>query len=225
MNPNIIPPTSPNLAAPAATEKELLEETAPADAPRRRRRLPSIGGILGLLLVGFWLLMALIGPWVAPYDANGLVSDDVFGPLSLQFPLGTDYLGRDILSRLLNGAPYTLGVALLATSLACLSGVVLGLVAAAAGGWADGAISRCQDALIAIPNKIFALIMVASFGSSVPLLIVMAAIAYMPGSYRIARALAVNVMTMDYVQVARTRVKPCRTSSSSRCCRTCYVRC
>jgi peptide/nickel transport system permease protein len=83
--------------------------------------------------------------------------------------------------------------------------VVLGLVAAASGGWIDGAISRTQDALIAIPNKIFALIMVAAFGSSVPLLLLMAAFAYMPGSYRIARAVAVNIMTMDYVQVARAR--------------------
>jgi peptide/nickel transport system permease protein len=205
MNPNIVPPNSPNLAAPIAPEQERLDKTTPVAAPRQRRRLPTVGGILGLLLVGFWLLMAVIGPWVSPFDANGLVSDDVFGPLSQQFLLGTDYLGRDILSRLLNGAPYTIGVALVATVLACLSGVVLGLVAAAAGGWTDAGISRTQDALIAIPNKIFALIMVASFGSSVPLLIIMAAIAYMPGSFRIARALAVNVMTMDYVQVARTR--------------------
>jgi peptide/nickel transport system permease protein len=205
MNPNIIPPNSPNLAAPIAPEQARLDKATPVAAPRQRRRLPTVGGILGLLLVGFWLLMAVIGPWVSPYDANGLVSDDVFGPLSQQFLLGTDYLGRDILSRLLNGAPYTIGVALVATVLACLSGVVLGLVAAAAGGWTDAGISRTQDALIAIPNKIFALIMVASFGSSVPLLIIMAAIAYMPGSFRIARALAVNVMTMDYVQVARTR--------------------
>ena len=111
----------------------------------------------------------------------------------------------DILSRLLQGAPYTIGVALAATLLACAAGVVLALVAAASGGWLDALISRTQDALIAIPNKIFALLMVASFGSSVPLLLVMAAFAYMPGSFRIARAVAVNLMTMDFVRVARTR--------------------
>jgi peptide/nickel transport system permease protein len=105
----------------------------------------------------------------------------------------------------LHGAPYTIGVALVATALACTAGVVLALVAAASGGWIDALISRTQDALIAIPNKIFALLMVASFGSSVPLLLLMAAFAYMPGSFRIARAVAVNVMTMDFVRVARTR--------------------
>lgn len=207
MNPNTIPPDSAKLSTPGArvdaAAEETFDETPPSVARRRPKR--PFSGALGLFVVGFWLLMALVGPWLAPYGANSLVSDEVFGAISAQFPLGTDFLGRDILSRLLNGAPYTIGVALAATVLACLSSVVLGLVAAASGGWVDAAISRTQDALIAIPNKIFALIMVASFGSSVPLLLVMAAFAYMPGSYRIARAVAVNVMTMDFVQVARAR--------------------
>ncbi|MCY1338397.1 Glutathione transport system permease protein GsiD [compost metagenome] len=182
-----------------------VNDKASAVAPRKRRFSLSVGGVIGLLIVCFWALMAFIGPLIAPHDANALIGDDFFGPLSREFPLGTDYLGRDILSRLLYGAPYTIGLALLATLLACTAGVVLGLVAAASGGWVDALISRTQDALIAIPNKIFALLMVASFGSSVPLLLVMAAFAYMPGSFRIARAVAVNVMTMDFVRVARTR--------------------
>ncbi|WP_234286788.1 MULTISPECIES: ABC transporter permease [Halomonadaceae] len=206
MNPNALPP-SPKLSTSGARAEAALDVAfgdKPSKVVRRRAKRP-ISGALGLLIVGFWLLMALAGPWLAPHGANALVSFEVFGPISLEYPLGTDFLGRDILSRLLHGAPYTIGVALAATILACLFGVVLGLVAAASGGWLDAAISRTQDALIAIPNKIFALIMVASFGSSVPLLLVMAAFAYMPGSYRIARAVAVNVMTMDFVQVARAR--------------------
>jgi len=182
-----------------------VDATLPPSAPRKRRLALSGAGIVGLLLVLFWAVMAVAGPWLAPHDPNALVADDFFGSLSLEYPLGTDYLGRDILSRLLQGAPYTIGVALLATVLACAAGVVLALVAAASGGWLDALISRTQDALIAIPNKIFALLMVASFGSSVPLLLVMAAFAYMPGSFRIARAVAVNLMTMDFVRVARTR--------------------
>lgn len=209
MNPKHTPTTPLRPGVPAgpdeALEQDMLEEQMPASGSPARRHWLSLSGFIGLLIVGFWLLMAVVGPLLAPHDANGLVSYDVFGPLSMEFPLGTDYLGRDILSRLLHGAPYTIGVALLATALACLAGVVLGLVAAAAGGWIDAAMSRTQDALIAIPNKLFALIMVASFGSSVPILVLMAAFAYMPGSYRIARSLAVNVMTTDYVQVARTR--------------------
>ncbi|HRQ66611.1 MAG TPA: ABC transporter permease [Xanthomonadaceae bacterium] len=167
--------------------------------------------MIGLLIVGFWLVMAVVGPSLAPHPANALVSDDYFGPLSGAYPLGTDYLGRDILSRVLHGAPYTIGVALIGTVFACLLGTVLGLAGAAAGTggrvgrWVDELLSRSMDALIAIPNKLFALIMVASFGSSVPLLILTAALCYMPGSYRIVRALAVNVMTLDFIQSARAR--------------------
>ncbi len=190
-----MPPPTPDCAPDAA-----LPPARPA-----RRRLPSASGLLGLFIVGFWLIMAVAGPWVAPYDANALISDQAFAPLSTQHPMGTDFFGRDILSRVLHGAPFTIGVALLATVLASLSGTLLGLTGAAAGGWVDGLMSRTMDALIAIPNKLFALIMVASFGSSVPLLIVMAALTYMPGSYRIARSLAVNVMTLDYIQAARVR--------------------
>ncbi|WCN13732.1 ABC transporter permease subunit [Marinomonas mediterranea] len=165
----------------------------------------SLGAAIGFILVSFWLLMAIIGPLISPYDANAFVSYDVFGPMSAEFLLGSDYLGRDILSRILHGTPYTIGVALIATVSACVAGVVSGLIAAANSGWIDATISRTQDALISIPSKMFALIMVASFGSSVPLLIVTAAIAYMPGSFRIARSLAVNVMTLDFIQVARLR--------------------
>jgi peptide/nickel transport system permease protein len=171
----------------------------------------SASGLIGLVIVGFWLVMAVAGPYVAPHPATSLVSDDSLGAITRAFPLGTDYLGRDMLSRVLHGAPYTIGVALAGTLCACLLGTILGLTGAAAGmggtlgRWGDEVLSRAMDALIAIPNKLFALIMVASFGSSVPLLIVTAALAYTPGSYRIVRALAVNVMTMDFILAARAR--------------------
>ena len=178
---------------------------------RRQPRILSITGLIGLAIVGFWLIMAVAGPSVAPHPANALVAEDAFGPLSRTFPLGSDYLGRDMLSRILHGAPYTIGVALAGTVCACLLGTVLGLTGAAAGTggrtgrWVDEVLSRTMDALIAIPNKMFALIMVASFGPSVPLLILTAALAYTPGSYRIVRALAVNVMTLDFILAARAR--------------------
>ena len=175
--------------------------------PARRRlplALPPLG-LLGLALTVLCLLMALFGPSLAPYDASAIVDQDVFGPISSQFPLGTDYLGRDMLSRILHGARYTVALALAATLLASLSGTMLGLFAATAGGLVDATLSRALDALISIPSKMFALMMVASFGSSVPLLIVTAALGFMPGSYRIARALAVNVQAMDFVQAARAR--------------------
>jgi peptide/nickel transport system permease protein len=162
-------------------------------------------GLAGLAVTVTWLLMTLIGPALSPYDAATIVDQDVFGPMSWQFPLGTDYLGRDMLSRILYGARFTVALAFAATVLASFTGTLLGLFAAVAGGWIDASLSRTLDALISIPSKMFALMMVASFGSSVPLLIGTAAIAFTPGSYRIARALAVNVQAMEFVQAARAR--------------------
>jgi peptide/nickel transport system permease protein len=79
------------------------------------------------------------------------------------------------------------------------------MFAAAAGGWFDAVVSRIVDTMLSIPHKLLALIIVAAFGSSVPFLILTAGIGYMPGAFRIARALAVNVQAMDYVQAARAR--------------------
>ena len=118
---------------------------------------------------------------------------------------GTDYLGRDMLARVIEGARYTVGVAFVATLLASGTGTLLALLAAASGRWIDSTLSRALDTLTAIPSKMFALLMVAGFGSSVPMLIVTAAIIYVPGSYRMARALAVNINALDYVTVARAR--------------------
>jgi peptide/nickel transport system permease protein len=181
--------------------------TSRPSAPARRRLPLALSplGLLGLALTVLCLLMALVGPSLSPHEASAIVDQDVFGPISSRFPLGTDYLGRDMLSRILHGARYTVALALAATLLASLSGTMLGLFAATAGGLVDATLSRALDALISIPSKMFALMMVASFGSSVPLLIVTAALGFMPGSYRIARALAVNVQAMDFVQAARAR--------------------
>jgi peptide/nickel transport system permease protein len=177
----------------------------PSPAAKPRRFSISILGLIGLCIVVFWLLMAVIGPTISPYDAGQIVDADVFGSLSRKLLLGSDYLGRDMLSRILFGTRYTIGLALAATLLACSIGTGLALCAALAGGWVDAVMSRTLDALISIPSKMFALMMVASFGSSPELLIITAAITYMPGSYRISRALAVNVQTMEYVQAARAR--------------------
>lgn len=183
----------------------------PVQEPARRLALPPvprsmpIAGFIGLTLVVFWLLVALLGPMLAPHSVGSIVSYDVFDGISAKHWLGTDYLGRDMLSRVLSGARFTVGLALAAALLASVSGTALGVFAAVSGRWVDEVISRLMDAKICIPSKIFALVMVAAFGSSLPLLFLTAGLSYMPGAYRIARSLAVNLNTMDYVQVARAR--------------------
>jgi peptide/nickel transport system permease protein len=160
---------------------------------------------VGLFFVVAWLVLAIGGPALAPHDVGSVVSPEVFGAFSWAHPLGTDYLGRDMVSRILTGARFTIGLALVAALAASVTGTTLALVAATAGGWVDEVMSRFMDAFISIPSKMLALVMVASFGSSVGLLILTAALSYTPGAYRIARSLAVNVQTLEYVLAARAR--------------------
>lgn len=167
-------------------------------------RLP-LSGKIGLALVVFWLATAIVGPLLAPYPVGRFVDRDVFSDVSARFWLGSDYLGRDVLSRLIWGARYTVLLAMGAALLAVLTGTSIAMFAAIRGGWIDEAISRTMDTLISIPSKIFSLVLVAAFGSSLLLLLLIAAFIYIPGNYRIARALAVNLAEMDFVSVARAR--------------------
>lgn len=171
---------------------------------RWTRRL-SISGKIGLVLVLFWLLIALVGPSFAPHSIGAFVDQNVFGGSSARFLLGSDYLGRDVLSRLLSAARYTVGLGAGAALLACSVGTSLALMAAVGKGWVDELLSRFMDTMISIPSKILALVMVAAFGSSLWLLLLIAGLTYVPGNYRIARSLAVNLNQMDFVQVARAR--------------------
>lgn len=164
-----------------------------------------LSGRIGFVVVVFWLIIAVAGPLVAPYPVGRFVDEEVFRPAGGQLWLGSDYLGRDVLSRLIYGARYTVLLALGAAALAVFAGTSTALFAAIRGGMVDEVISRAMDTLISIPSKIFSLVLVAAFGSSLPLLLLIAAFTYIPGNYRIARALAVNLVEMDFVQVARAR--------------------
>jgi peptide/nickel transport system permease protein len=172
---------------------------------QRRAHNRTVASIIALSIVGFWVTIAVLGPFVAPHTEGSVVSPDVFAPVSAAFPLGTDYLGRDMLSRVLFGARDTIGVALLATFLACLVGGTLALCAAVRGGWTDAMLSRVMDALISVPSLLFGLVVIAALGSSIPVLVGTAAVIYAPGAYRTARALAVNIAAMDFIRVARAR--------------------
>ncbi len=167
-------------------------------------RLSAVGTVAALVIL-FWVFIALFGPVLTPYPPGEIVDMDYFGPMSAQFWLGSDYLGRDMLSRILMGARYTVGISLAAVVISCFMGVVLGMTAAVLGGWFDTCLSRFLDALNSIPSKLFGLVVVAGIGSSIPVLVGVLAVIYTPGSYRFARALAVNINTMDFVTVARAR--------------------
>lgn len=182
---------------------------AMAAAPAPKTSLPAyrfgLVGWLSFAVVLFWGAVAILAPSITPYAIGDVVDLDYFGPMSSQFPLGTDYLGRDMLSRILFGARFTVGISLAATLIACTLGVTLGMAAAVTGGWFDTVLSRFLDALSSIPSKLFSLLIVAGIGSSIPALLIALGVIYTPGSYRFARALAVNVNTSEFVIVARLR--------------------
>jgi len=162
-------------------------------------------GLAGAVVVMFWAVVALFAPYLLPHSIGEIIDADYFGPMSRELWLGSDYLGRDMLSRILMGARYTVGISLVAVAIACVSGVTLGMTAAITGGVPDMILSRFLDAVSSIPSKLFSLVVVAAVGSSIPVLIATLSVIYIPGAYRFARALAVNINTMDFVMVARIR--------------------
>lgn len=179
--------------------------TLTAPVPRRLGFRMNAVGVIGAVIILFWIVVAIFAPVLSPYPVGKIVDFDYYGPMSQSFWFGTDYLGRDMLSRIMMGARYTVGISLAGVALACFIGVTLGMIAAVVGGWFDAVLSRFLDALNSIPSLMFGLVVVAAVGSSLTVLIVTLAFIYAPGSYRFARALAVNVNAMDFVTVARAR--------------------
>ena len=162
-------------------------------------------GRVGVAIVGFWIAVAVLGPFLAPFDPADFVSDVSFAPISAEHWLGTDYIGRDILSRLLYGARLTMFLSFMATMLAFAVGISLGFTAALAGPKTDMVISRIYDAFLSMPTIMLGLVVIAALGSSIPVLVVTAGLIYSCGLYRIARALAVEIKVMDFVEAARAR--------------------
>ena len=119
-------------------------------------------GRVGLAVIVFWAVVAIAGPYLAPHPPGEIVDWDYFGPVTSEFWMGTDYLGRDIFSRIIMGARYTVGIALAAVTLACTIGVLLGMIAAVAGGWFDMILSRLLDAFNGIPSLLFGLVVVSA---------------------------------------------------------------
>lgn len=159
---------------------------------------------LGIVLITIYVFVAIFAPLIAPYGERAIVGYE-YEPWSAQFLLGTDNLGRDMLSRLIYGARNTVGIAFATTLLAFFLGGALGLIAAALGGWTDQGLSRLVDVMMAIPQLIFALLILTIVGTSVLSLILVIAVLDSTRVYRLARAVAMNIVVMDFVEAAKLR--------------------
>jgi peptide/nickel transport system permease protein len=167
------------------------------------RHIPP-SALVGLLLTALFLFAALFAQWIAPYG-NGEIVGEVWGPMSAAHPLGTDNLGRDLLSRMIYGARITIFIAVTATALSFILGSVLGFTAAVVGGWIDQTLSRFVDLLMSIPTLIFALVVLSVLPSTLATLILVMGILDATRVYRLARAVAADINVMDFVEAARLR--------------------
>ncbi|MBS9722491.1 ABC transporter permease [Tianweitania sp. BSSL-BM11] len=166
-------------------------------------RIP-IGALIGLILTAMFLIMAIFAPWLAPFG-NGEIVGEVWAPMSAAHWLGTDNIGRDLLTRIIFGARTTIFIAVLATALSFTLGSVLGFTAAVVGGWFDTIMSRLVDLLMSIPTLIFGLVVLSVLPSTMLTLIMVMGILDSTRVYRLSRAVAVDINVMDFVEAARLR--------------------
>jgi peptide/nickel transport system permease protein len=165
---------------------------------------PPVTAWIGLTIVAISLIIAVFGPWVAPYGQSQSVGDTWATP-SAQMLLGADQIGRDMLTRLIYGARMTIGIAAATTLLSFFIGISLGFTAAVMGVWVDMALSRLVDVILSIPQLILALIILGVFGSSIPVLIVTIAVLDSTRVFRLSRALGMNLAVLEFVEAARMR--------------------
>ena len=159
---------------------------------------------LGMIIVSSYFFVAIFAPYLAPYG-EAQIFKVPYAPWDNVHIFGTDRLGRDILSRLIYGARNTMGIALTTTFLAFLIGVGFGLLSAILRGWVDQILARFVDILMAIPSLIFALMLLSIFGSTALNLILIIAVLDSTRVFRLARAVGMNVVVMEYVEAARLR--------------------
>jgi len=183
--------------------RALLVRLAPAGLAQTLRGAP-LTASFGILVILIYVAVAVFAPLIAPFGEREVVGGE-FLPWDATHPLGTDSLGRDMLTRMIYGARNTVGIAFATTALAFLLGALLGLLAATVGGWLDQLLSRMVDVLMAIPALIFALLLLTIFGTSILSLILVIAVIDATRVYRLARSVAVGIVVMDYVEAARLR--------------------
>ncbi len=166
-------------------------------------RIP-VSALVGLVLAGLFLFVAVFAQWLAPYPLDDISGGQWEGPSAAHW-LGTDTIGRDILSRLIYGAQVTIFVALASSILAFSLGAFLGFLAAVRGGWIDQGLSRLVDLVMAVPALIVALVVLSVLPLNLTVLILVMGLLDSTRVFRLSRAVAVDIAVMDYVEAAKLR--------------------
>lgn len=166
-----------------------------------RLTLPAVIGI-GIVVLN--ISAVLLGPFITPFGERDIVAG-IYDDPSFAHWLGTDNLGRDMLSRLIFGGRTSIGLSIVITLLAFFLGVTGGFTAAISGGWMDMALSRLVDLLLSMPILIFAFIVLSVMGTAIPVLIVTIAVLQSTIVFRLARSVATGIVTLEYVEAAKLR--------------------
>ncbi len=166
-------------------------------------RIP-VSALIGLFFVAAFFLAAIFAPLIAPYGMAEVVGDS-WEPASAKFLIGTDTIGRDLLSRMIYGGRMTIFVAAASTAVSFIAGSVLGFSAAVLGGWMDQGMSRVVDLVMAIPTLILAMAILTVMPTTLTILILVMGLLDATRVFRVARAVAVDIAVMDYVEAAKLR--------------------
>ena len=183
--------------------REFLIAIAPTETAKELRTAP-LTAAFGMFVVFVYVIAGIFAPWIAPHGEAEVIAS-AFAPADENMLLGADQLGRDMFSRLVYGTRNSVGLALTATCAAFLMGATAGLLAATKGGWFDQFMGRFADVIMSIPSLIFALLMLSIFGPTITVIIIAVAIIYAPRVFRLTRAVAGDVVVMDYIEAAKLR--------------------
>lgn len=188
-------------AIPSLEEKPVVEKSERPSFTHELFRRPA--GVFGLVIILFLIVLLIFGPLIAPYPAAAQDIKHRLEPPSAAHLLGTDQLGRDILSRLIIGARVALGVAFPAVLFALLAGTILGMLAGYLGGWVDNILIVITDSMQAFPSMMLALALLSLLEPSIQNVILVIAISYTPGYARIVRAQVLAIREAQYIEVER----------------------
>ncbi|WP_120500625.1 ABC transporter permease [Roseovarius sp. EL26] len=175
-----------------------------SDNTAKELRTAPLTAAFGMFIIFTYAIAGIFAPWIAPFGEAEIISS-AFAPADENMLLGADQLGRDMFSRIVYGARNSVGLSLSATIAAFIMGAGAGMLAATKGGWFDQFMGRFADVIMSIPSLIFALLMLSIFGSSMIVIIIAVAIIYAPRVFRLTRAVAGDVVVMDYIEAAKLR--------------------
>lgn len=185
-----------------------MRAVADRPTPRRQRfarfAKAEPSGVIGLVAIVIIVGAALLAPWIAPYDPLQQFREDILAPPSAEFWLGTDTLGRDVLSRIIFGARTSMIIAVSTSVIACLIGVAVGVTSGLVGGVADLIVQRITDAIESVPPIVLLLLIAAILGPSIPNSILALSIVLIPSFNRIARGEVLRLKQEPYIEASRT---------------------